>query len=92
MCCLFTILLLLGPRVANVIWWIFDTARWSSAFGSIIWPILGIIFLPWTTLVYVLVTPNGLGGLDIILLFAAIAADVLSYAGGGFGNRKRVLG
>jgi hypothetical protein len=92
MCCLFTILLLLGPRLTNVIWWIVATTRWNSAFGSIIWPILGIIFLPWTTLVYVLVSPNGLGGLDIILLLAAIAADVLSSAGGGFGNRKRVFG
>jgi len=78
--------------VANVLWWIFNTARWNSVFGSIIWPILGIIFLPWTTLVYVLVTPNGLSGFEIILLLAAIFADVMSYAGGGFGNRKRVFG
>jgi len=78
--------------VANILWWIFDTARWNSVFGSIIWPILGIIFLPWTTLVYVLVTPNGLSGIEIILLLGAIAADVMSYAGGGFGNRKRAFG
>ena len=92
MCCLITILLLLGPRVANVIWWIAATARWNSVFGSVIWPILGIIFMPWTTLVYVLVTPNGLGGLEVVLLLGAIGADVISYAGGGFGNRKRVFG
>jgi hypothetical protein len=92
MCCLITILLLLGPRVANIIWWIVDTARWDSVFGLILWPILGIIFLPWTTLAYVLVAPGGLGSLEILLLFAAITVDVVSYAGGGFGNRKRVFG
>ncbi len=92
MCCLITILLLLGPRAANVIWWIAATDRWNSVFGSVIWPILGIIFMPWTTLVYVLVTPNGLGGLEVVLLLGAIAADVMSYAGSGFGNRKRVFG
>lgn len=90
MCCLFTVLILLGPRVANIIWWILDTARWSATFSSIIWPILGIIFAPWTTLTYVLVRAGGISGLDVVLLMIAITADVLSYAGGGYGNRKRI--
>jgi hypothetical protein len=92
MCCLFTVLVLLGPRVANVIWWILDTARWNATFSSIIWPILGIIFVPWTTLTYVLVRAGGISGLDVALLMIAIAADVVSYAGGGYGNRKRIGG
>ena len=92
MCCLFTVLILLGPRVANGIWWIADTARWNDAFGSIIWPILGIIFVPWTTLMYVLVLPGGISGFEVLLLMVAIVVDVLSHAGGGYGNRKRFTG
>lgn len=92
MCCAITTLFLLGPRFAGVVWWILSSDRWNAAFGSIIWPILGIIFLPWTTLAYVLVVPNGVSGLEVLILLAAIVADVLSYAGGGYGNRKYVPG
>ncbi len=69
-----------------------DTARWNAAFGSIIWPILGIIFVPWTTLMYVLVLPGGISGFEVLLLMVAIVVDVLSHAGGGYGNRKRLTG
>ncbi|HET6447043.1 MAG TPA: hypothetical protein VFI27_20965 [candidate division Zixibacteria bacterium] len=93
MCCLITILVLLGPRVASVIWWILDTSRWSAAFGSIIWPILGIIFVPWTTLMYVLVTANdAISGLEVVFLMIALVVDVMTLGGGGFGNRKRFTG
>ncbi|MGB3717509.1 MAG: hypothetical protein WA996_24045 [Candidatus Promineifilaceae bacterium] len=89
MCCLFTILAFLGPRVANVIWWIADTSRWNEAFGSNIWPVLGIIFMPWTTLMYVLVIGSGISGFEVLLLMIAIVVDVMTLGGGGFGNRKR---
>ena len=93
MCCLFTILVLLGPRVASVIWWIVDTSRWSAAFGSIIWPILGIIFVPWTTLTYVLVTANeAISGIEVVFIMIALVVDVMTLGGGGFGNRKRFTG
>ena len=92
MCCVFTTLLFLGPRVAIVIWWLLDPARWNFAFGSIIWPILGLIFLPWATLTFVLIAPGGVSGLELVLLLAALAADVMSHAGGVYGNRKHVPG
>jgi hypothetical protein len=90
MCCFFTVLILLGPRVAAVIWWLFWPARWNVAFpNSIIWPILGIIFLPWATLMYVIIFPVA-GFWDWLFLILAIFADVASYGGGGFGNRDRL--
>ncbi|MFN2190028.1 MAG: hypothetical protein ACK2T3_14785 [Candidatus Promineifilaceae bacterium] len=89
MCCLFTILILLGPRVANIVWWIADSSRWSETFNSVLWPILGIAFAPWTTLAYVFAREGGISGFDVVILMIAIVADVLSYAGGGYGNRKR---
>jgi hypothetical protein len=96
MCCALTVLIFLGPRAAIIAWWLIDLAldmgRWQAAFGSFIWPVLGFIFLPWTTLAYVFTIQGGIGALDLILLIIAIAADVTSYAGGAYGNRKHVPG
>jgi hypothetical protein len=89
MCCFLTVLVLLGPRIAAVVWWLFWPARWNLAFNSIIWPILGIIFAPWTTLMYVIIVPV-VGFWDWLLLILAIFADLASYGGGGFGNRDRL--
>jgi hypothetical protein len=91
MCCIFTILLLLGPRVGGAIWWLVSPVRWSAAFnGSWLWPLLGILFLPWTTLMYVIVSPLGVVGWDWLWIGLAVASDIAWYAGGGF--RKRVPG
>jgi len=91
MCCFYTILIFLGPRIAGPIWWLVQPARWSAAFNNnILWPILGIIFVPWTTIMYVLVAPAGVTGLDWLWLGLGLLADVAWWAGGGF--RKRVPG
>ena len=96
MCCLFTVLIFLGPRVGGVLWWLFQPVRWvgesgASAFSSIIWPILGIIFLPWTTLMYVAVAPGGVTGLwEWLFLILAVVIDIGAYTGGGIGNRDRI--
>jgi len=90
MCCFFTTLILLGPRVGALVWWLFWPLKWNAAFSStIIWSILGIIFAPWTTLMYVIIFPVA-GFWDWLFLILAILADVGSYGGGGFGNRDRL--
>jgi hypothetical protein len=94
MCCFWTILVFLGPRFANIVWWIANPTRWVgdtnlSAFDSAIWPILGIIFVPWTTLMYLLVFPGGVTGFDWFWLGLAVLGDISMYAGGGVGNRDR---
>jgi hypothetical protein len=97
MCCIFTILLFLGPRFAGIVWWIANPLRWVgdtnlSAFNSFIWPVLGLLLAPWTTLMYVIVFPGGVNGLDWLWIGLAVLADLSSYAGGGYGNRDRVPG
>ena len=89
MCCFLTSLFLLGPRIAALVWWLFWPARWNLAFSSIIWPILGIIFAPWTTLMYVIIFPLA-GFWDWLFLILAIIADLASYGGGGYSNRERI--
>ena len=88
MCCLVIVLALLGPRAGIVLWWLFDMPRWSKAFDSVIWPILGFIFLPWTTLAYVLVYSHGIVGLDWVVLVISLLVDLGSY-GGGYKRRRR---
>ena len=53
MCCLALTAGFLGPRIALFLWWIFGD-KVDLAFDTWIWPLLGLIFLPWTTLAYVL--------------------------------------
>ena len=89
MCCMLTTLLLAGPRLAIIVWWLFATTRFNQAFSAIIWPILGIIFAPWTTLMYLIVFPGGVVGFDWFWLGLGILFDLGWYAGGGFGNRDR---
>ena len=89
MCCFFTALVFLGPRAAILIWWLIDQTRWDAAFDNFIWPLLGFIFAPWTTLSYVAVAVGGVTGFDWIILGLGILIDVFSYAGGGYGNRER---
>ena len=92
MCCLFTTLVLLGPRIAGVFWWIFQPMRWNLAFNSLIWPMLGLVFLPWTTLMYVISFTGGIMWWEWMFIGFALLTDIGSYAGGGYGNRSRMPG
>lgn len=92
MCCFFTTLVLLGPRAGILVWWLVNPLRWQLTFPSFIWPLLGFLFLPWTTLMYVLVAPAGVFGLDWLWLGLAVVADIGMHAGGAYGNRERVPG
>jgi hypothetical protein len=92
--CLVVILLLFSARLADVVWWILEPNRWDRAFdGSWVWPVLGIIFLPWTTLMWVLVAPTGdPTGVDWLWLGLAFVFDLFNYSGGGYTNRNRIPG
>jgi hypothetical protein len=92
MCCLFTTLVLLGPRAGILIWWLIQPLRWQIAYPNFIWPLLGFFFLPWTTLMYAVVFPGGLTGFDWIWIGLGILADVASYSGAAYGNRERIPG
>lgn len=92
MCCFFTTLFLLGPRAAIIIWWIANPTRWDLAFSSWLWPVVGFILLPWTTLMWVIVSPGGVTGLDWLWVGLAVVLDISMWSGGAWGNRDRVRG
>jgi hypothetical protein len=82
MCCLVLTAGLIGPRIALLVWWIFGD-KVDLAFDSWIWPLLGLLFLPWTTLAYVLVWSPvvGVDGAEWIVVALGFVLDVLTYSG-----------
>ncbi len=91
MCALLT-LLLTGPRFGIILWWLISPGRWDRAFNTVILPILGFIFLPWTTLMFVIVAPNGsLSGGDWLWLTLAFVVDIVWTGSLGLGQRRRAI-
>jgi hypothetical protein len=68
----------MAPRAAIFLVWLARPNLFDAAFGGIVVPLLGILFLPYTTLVYVLVfTPGvGIAGGDWLWLVLAFVADI----------------
>ena len=91
MCCLLSALVVIGARGVLFLVWLFQPVRWNAAFDgfSILVPLLGFLFLPWTTLMYVLVAPSGVDTVDAIGLVLALVLDIGSYAAGGVSGRNR---
>lgn len=89
MCCLISILLLIGPRAAALVWALTDSVRWQGTFENFVLPCLGIVFLPWTLLAYVLVSPNGVDGFDWAWLVIAFLIDMGSLSSGEVNRRRR---
>jgi hypothetical protein len=81
MCCLALVTVGLGPRIALALWWIFGS-RVDLAFDSWIVPLLGLLFLPWTTLMYVIVwSPiGGVEGAEWLLVALGLILDIATYS------------
>lgn len=75
--CLFAVFAGLFPRLALFIVWVARPARVDAAFDTWIWPLLGIIFLPFATLIYVLLwQTGGLSNADWFWVALAALFDV----------------
>jgi hypothetical protein len=62
----------------------------DRAFEGFLLPLLGLIFLPFTTLLYVLAYKPvvGVSGWGWFLVFLGVLFDLGSYGGGAFGRRR----
>ena len=78
------------PRFVLLVGWSNDQAYWGSLFGSPVWLLGGFLFFPWTTLIYGLVSTNGLSLLNIIFLIAALLVDLGTWGIGAFASRQQV--
>jgi hypothetical protein len=92
--CLFAVIAVLSPRLALALVWIFTSEVTKAFHGSFIWPFLGLIFLPFTTLIYCLVYAPGAGvtGWGWLCVVLAFLADMAAYGGSGYTNRDRIPG
>lgn len=86
--CLIALMALIGPRVALLFTWIF-TNLVDRAFESFVVPLLGLIFLPWTTFLYVLVDNpvEGVSFLGWLIVVLGFLADLGSYGAGARSRR-----
>ena len=92
--CLFAILAGVAPRIAFAILWIARPTVVAAAFGDfLLWPLLGLVFLPFTTLMYtILWGPGGLTGFDWIWVGIAFVLDIGHYGYSAYGNREQLPG
>jgi hypothetical protein len=92
MCCAIALLGVLGPRALIVFWWLVDPARWSATFNDqVLLPALGFLFLPWTTVMYVLFwAVGGLPPIGWLFVGLGVVLDLGTYGGGAFGNKDTV--
>jgi len=92
--CLFAILAGMFPRVAFGVFWLARPAMVDAAFGTFILPLLGLIFLPFTTLMYVILwnPATGITGADWLWIGIAFVLDLGHYSASAYGNRDRVPG
>ena len=88
MACLFVVLAAFFPRVAFACLWIF-TNEVDQAYDSFILPLLGLIFLPLTALVYALAwSPvGGVEGIEWLWVALAFVLDLSSFGGGARARR-----
>lgn len=79
--CLLVIIGALSPRALFVIIWIARPAYVDAVFDTFILPALGVIFLPFTTLLWVLLDapPLGIHGFDWIWITLAVLLDGSHY-------------
>jgi len=92
--CLLAVFAGMFPRIALVIFWIARPDRMDAVFTSLVWPVLGIIFLPFTTLIYVLLWQPRVGvtGSDWFWIALAVVLDVAHWGASARQRRQAPAG
>lgn len=87
--CLLGCLILLFPRVAIVL--IYLTSSYlQHAYTTLLWPLLGFLFMPLTTLAYAYAMNNGgsVQGFNFLVVLVAIILDLGLHGGSEWGRRR----
>ncbi|MBS1832763.1 MAG: hypothetical protein JST65_08620 [Acidobacteria bacterium] len=89
--CLVLAIVLLFPRVALALMWLFSTYLDKPYAGNFLVLILGFLFLPFTTIVYAWEINSGMptSGINLLWLLLAVLVDLGSLGGGARGRRIR---
>ena len=90
--CLVGCLALSMPRLALILVWLFSPGWLGAAYQTRIWPVLGFLFMPLTTLAYAYAWHLGAGhisGGGLVLLIVAVLVDLGLFGSGERARRSR---
>ncbi|HMK09853.1 MAG TPA: hypothetical protein VK449_12560 [Anaerolineales bacterium] len=83
-----------GSRIFLLMVWFSRPVLWNSVFSSVIWPCLGFLFLPFTTLMYYVLASaqpgKPLAGIDWLWIILALIIDVFTIGAAGQTNRENL--
>jgi hypothetical protein len=90
--CLLAVAAAFAPRIVLLIMWIVGP-RVNAAFNNWLLPLLGLLFAPYTTIMYVLSwnPVTGISGWDWLWIGLGVWLDVMKW-GRVFANRKNIPG
>jgi len=89
--CLLVLAAVLAPRLAMFFIWLL-TNWFGRAYETTLWPVLGFLFAPYTTLAYMVGVLNGGGTISggwLVLLIVAVLADLGVFGSGSHTARRR---
>jgi UDP-N-acetylmuramyl pentapeptide phosphotransferase/UDP-N-acetylglucosamine-1-phosphate transferase len=88
--CLLLVVFLAFPRIALALLFFFSNYL-ERAYHSLLFPLLGFLFLPLTTLVYAWMTNTRqpIAGIDLLILIVAVVIDLGGVGGGAYHRRRR---
>lgn len=88
--CLAFILILVFPRIALVLIFLFSSYL-ERAYHGLIVPFLGFLFLPLTTIAYawLMNTHQPIAGINLLILLIAVVVDAGGLGGGEYHRRRR---
>ena len=90
-CCAVLVILFLGPRVAIAAMALFSSYLGRAFGGGILLPLVGWLFLPWTTLAYAwAINSRGeVAGFQAIVVVVAVLVDLGVVSGGAAKRTSR---
>lgn len=88
--CLLALIAVFFPRIVIVLVFLFSDYL-HRAYAGVLWPILGFIFMPFTTLAYAFAynsTAGNVSGIYLVVVIIAALVDIGSWTGGGVSVRR----
>jgi hypothetical protein len=88
----FTAIVASFSRIVLLMAWFARPGMMNAAFSTFIVPCFGFLFLPFTTLMYVILIQGAgkIAGLDWLWLLLAVLIDLASVGAAGAANRNRI--
>ncbi len=87
--CLIAVIAVFAPRIGLILMWVFSPYVTRAFHGGWLWPLLGLIFLPFTTIIYSLVFVPGVGVTGIRWLWVGLGVFLDIFWHGASGWRGR---